>query len=541
MLEGLTQDYQLTIPAILKRADELYSEREVVTRRPDKSFHRYTYADFVSRSKKLAVALRGLGVESGDRVGTLAWNTYQHLEAYFGVPCSGAVLHTLNPRLHEDDLAYIANHAEDKVFMVDEPLLPIFEKFRENAETIEHVIVFNYGDEPVPEGMISYEELLEGADENEFEYPELDERQAAALCYTSGTTGRPKGALYSHRGVVLHSLMSATGNAFSLSDNDVVLPIVPMFHVNAWGLPYTATLAGSKQVLPGQHLDPASLIEDYEQEKVTFTAGVPTVFLAMLQALDQESETHDLSALRSMVIGGAAAPKGVIKAYKERHGIDVIHAWGMTEMAPIGSVANITPEIKALSEEEQLEYRAKQGYPTPFVEVRARGDEGFVPWDGETMGELEVRGPSIIKSYFNTEEGDDKFSEGGWFRTGDIVTIDQYGFIQITDRDKDLVKSGGEWISSVELENALMAHPAVAQAAVIAIPHEKWDERPLAAIVLKEGESVTADDLKEHLKGDFANWWLPDAYEFVEEIPQTATGKFLKMKLRDQFKDYTLA
>jgi fatty-acyl-CoA synthase len=541
MLEGLTQDYQLTIPAILKRADELYSEREVVTRRPDKSFHRYTYADFVSRSKKLAVALRGLGVESGDRVGTLAWNTYQHLEAYFGVPCSGAVLHTLNPRLHEDDLAYIANHAEDKVFMVDEPLLPIFEKFRENAETIEHVIVFNYGDEPVPEGMISYEELLEGADENEFEYPELDERQAAALCYTSGTTGRPKGALYSHRGVVLHSLMSATGNAFSLSDNDVVLPIVPMFHVNAWGLPYTATLAGSKQVLPGQHLDPASLIEDYEQEKVTFTAGVPTVFLAMLQALDQESETHDLSALRSMVIGGAAAPKGVIKAYKERHGIEVIHAWGMTEMAPIGSVANITPEIKALSEEEQLEYRAKQGYPTPFVEVRARGDEGFVPWDGETMGELEVRGPSIIKSYFNTEEGDDKFSEGGWFRTGDIVTIDQYGFIKITDRDKDLVKSGGEWISSVELENALMAHPAVAQAAVIAIPHEKWDERPLAAIVLKEGESVTADDLKEHLKGDFANWWLPDAYEFVEEIPQTATGKFLKMKLRDQFKDYTLA
>ena len=541
MLEGLTQDYQLTIPAILKRADELYSEREVVTRRPDKSFHRYTYADFVSRSKKLAVALRGLGVESGDRVGTLAWNTYQHLEAYFGVPCSGAVLHTLNPRLHEDDLAYIANHAEDKVFMVDEPLLPIFEKFRENAETIEHVIVFNYGDEPVPEGMISYEELLEGADENEFEYPELDERQAAALCYTSGTTGRPKGALYSHRGVVLHSLMSATGNAFSLSDNDVVLPIVPMFHVNAWGLPYTATLAGSKQVLPGQHLDPASLIEDYEQEEVTFTAGVPTVFLAMLQALDQESETHDLSALRSMVIGGAAAPKGVIKAYKERHGIDVIHAWGMTEMAPIGSVANITPEIKALSEEEQLEYRAKQGYPTPFVEVRARGDEGFVPWDGETMGELEVRGPSIIKSYFNTEEGDDKFSEGGWFRTGDIVTIDQYGFIKITDRDKDLVKSGGEWISSVELENALMAHPAVAQAAVIAIPHEKWDERPLAAIVLKEGESVTADDLKEHLKGDFANWWLPDAYEFVEEIPQTATGKFLKMKLRDQFKDYTLA
>ncbi|CAA9459607.1 MAG: Long-chain-fatty-acid--CoA ligase [uncultured Rubrobacteraceae bacterium] len=541
MLEGLSQDYQLTIPAILKRADELYGEREIVTRRPDKTFHRYTYADFVSRTKKLTVALKGLGVESGDRVVTLAWNTYQHLEAYFGVPCSGGVVHTLNPRLHEDDLAYIVNHAEDKVMMVDEPLLPVFEKFRENSETIEHVIVFNYGDEPVPDGMISYEELLEGADENDFEYPEFDERQAAALCYTSGTTGRPKGALYSHRGVVLHSMMSAMGNAFSLSDNDVVLPVVPMFHVNAWGIPYTATLTGSKQVLPGQHLDPASLIEDYEQEKVTFTAGVPTVFLAMLQTLDQEPGKHDLSALHSMVIGGAAAPKGVIKAYKERHGIEVIHAWGMTEMDPIGSVAHVTPEIKALPEEEQLEYKAKQGYPTPFVEVRARGDEGFVPWDGETMGELEVRGPSIIKSYFNTEEGDDKFSEGGWFRTGDIVTIDKYGFIKITDRDKDLVKSGGEWISSVELENALMAHPAVAQAAVIAIPHEKWDERPLAVIVLKEGESVTADDLREHLESDFAKFWLPDAYEFVEEIPQTATGKFLKMKLREQFQDYTLA
>ncbi|MCA1739347.1 MAG: long-chain fatty acid--CoA ligase [Actinobacteria bacterium] len=538
MIEGLTQDYQLTIPAILKRADQLYGQREIVTRRPDKTFHRYTYADFVSRTKKLAVALKSLGLESGDRVGTLAWNTYQHLEAYFGVPCSGGVLHTLNPRLHEDDLAYIANHAEDKVFMVDQPLLSAFESFREKAETIEHVIVFDYGDEPVPAGMISYEELIEGADEGDFEYPELDERQAGALCYTSGTTGRPKGALYSHRGVVLHSLMSATGNAFSLSDNDVVLPVVPMFHVNAWGLPYTATLAGSKQVLPGQHLDPESLIEDYEQEKVSFTAGVPTVFLAMLQELDKEPGKHDLSALRSMVIGGAAAPKGVIKAYDERHGVNVIHAWGMTEMDPIGSVAHVTPEIKELSEDEQLDYKAKQGYPTPFVEIRVHGDDGPVPWDGETMGELEVRGPSIIKSYFNTEEGEDKFSEGGWFRTGDIVTIDQYGFIKITDRDKDLVKSGGEWISSVELENALMSHPAVSQAAVIAIPHEKWDERPLAAIVLKEGESATADDLKEHLKDEFANWWLPDAYEFVDEIPQTATGKFLKMKLREQFQDY---
>ena len=542
MLQGLTQDYQLTLPAILKRADDLYGKREIVTRRPDKSFHRYTYADFVSRSKKLAVALKRLGVENGDRVVTLAWNTYQHLEAYFGVPCSGAVLHTLNPRLHEDDLAYIANHAEDKVVMVDEPLLSIFESFREKAETIEHVIAFNYGAEPVPEGMISYEELLEGADEDDFEYPEdLDERQAAALCYTSGTTGRPKGALYSHRGVVLHSMMSAMGNVFALSDNDVVLPVVPMFHVNAWGLPYTATLTGSKQVFPGQHLDAVSLIEDYEQEKVTFTAGVPTVFLAMLQTLDDEPGEHDLSSLHSLVIGGSAAPRAVIEAYKERHGINVIHAWGMTEMDPIGSVAHLTPEIRTLPEEEQLDYKAKQGYPTPFVEIRARGDEGLVPWDGETMGELEVRGPSIIKSYFNTEEGDEKFTEDGWFVTGDIVTIDEHGFIEIQDRDKDLVKSGGEWISSVALENALMSHPAVAEAAVIAIDDEKWDERPLAVVVLKEGENATPEDLKKHLEGDFASWWLPDAYEFVDEIPKTATGKFLKLELRNQFENYSVA
>ncbi len=539
MLEGLSQDYQLTIPAILRRADQLYGRREIATRRPDKSFHRYTYADFVSRAKKLTVALGGLGLESGDRVGTLAWNTYQHLEAYFGIPCSGAVLHTLNPRLHEDDLTYIADHAGDKAMMIDEPLVSVFEKFRDRVD-IEHVIVFGYGNEPIPEGMTSYENFIADADEAEFEYPEMDEKQAAALCYTSGTTGRPKGALYSHRGVVLHSMMSAMGSVFSLSDDDCVLPVVPMFHVNAWGLPFTSALAGAKQVLPGQHLDATSLIEDYEQEKVTFTAGVPTVFLAMLQALDKEPGKHDLSALHSLVIGGAAAPKGVIKAYEERHGIKVIHAWGMTEMDPIGSIAHITPEIHALSEEEQLEYKAKQGSPTPFVEIRARGDEGFVPWDGKSMGELEVRGPSVIKTYFNTDDGDDKFTEDGWFKTGDIVTIDEMGFIKITDRSKDLIKSGGEWISSVELENALMAHPAVSQAAVIAMPHERWDERPLAAVVLKEGENATPEELQSHLEKDFAKFWLPDAYEFVDEIPMTATGKFLKMELRKQFEGYSI-
>ena len=536
MLEGLTQDYQLTLPYILRRAEQLYGYREIVTRRPDKSFHHYTLADFATRSKRLAVALKGLGIEPGDRVGTLGWNTYQHLEAYFGVPCSGAVLHTLNPRLHEDDLAYIANHAEDRVMLVDETLVEVFEKFR-GETNIEHAVMVTEGGD-VPEGMISYEDLLDDADKDSFEYPEFDEQQAAAMCYTSGTTGRPKGALYSHRSTVLHSMMAAMGNTFALSEADCVLPVVPMFHVNAWGLPFASVLVGAKIMMPGPHLDPASLLEDFEQEGVTFTAGVPTVFLAVLQALDAEPDRYDLSKLKSMVIGGSAVPKGVIKAYEERHGIDVVHAWGMTEMSPIGSVAHLTTEMQKLPEEEQLEYRAKQGYPVPFVEVRARGDEGFIPWDGESLGELEVRGPWVASSYYEAPEGDDKFTDDGWFKTGDIVTIDRFGFIKIADRSKDLIKSGGEWISSVELENALMAHPTVAQAAVIAIPHEKWDERPLAAIVLKEGESATEEELQKHLENDFAKFWLPDAYEFVESIPMTATGKFQKLKLREQFEGY---
>jgi fatty-acyl-CoA synthase len=352
MLEGLVQDFQLTLPYFLRRAEQLYGHREIVTRRPDKSFHRHTYADFVSRSKKLAVALGNLGLEPGDRVGTLGWNTYQHLEAYFGVPSSGLVLHTLNPRLHEDDLAYIADHADDRVMLVDEALVPVFEKFRAHTNVEHAVVVTEDGD--VPDGMVSYEDLIGGSDEADFEYPAFDENQAAAMCYTSGTTGRPKGALYSHRSTVLHSMMVAMGNTFALSEADCVLPVVPMFHVNAWGLPFASVLVGAKLMMPGPNLDPASLLEDLEQEEVTLTAGVPTVFLAVLQALDEEPEKYDLSKLRTMVIGGSAVPKGVIKDYKERHGIDVLHAWGMTEMSPIGTVANLTTEIKKLPEEEQL-------------------------------------------------------------------------------------------------------------------------------------------------------------------------------------------
>ena len=540
MLEGLIQDYQLTLPAILRRAEELYGSKEIVTREPDMSFHRYTYADFVARSKQLAVALGELGLQKGDRVATLAWNTYQHLEAYFGVPSAGLVLHTINPRLPEKDLAYIINHAEDKVLFIDEAFVELLAGIKDEVD-LEHIYVFS-ADGSAPEGLESYEGLLNSADEAEFEYPELDEADAAALCYTSGTTGRPKGALYSHRSICLHSFALAAADGLGIRERDVVLPVVPMFHVNAWGVPFAATMVGAKQVMPGPHLDPESLLEEFEQERVTFTSGVPTVFLAVLQTLDEDPDAYDLSSMRTMAVGGSAAPESMIRGFDERHGLKVLHAWGMTETNPVATVCHLTGELLEAPEDEQYKYRAKQGFPLPFIEIRARGDdEGFVPWDGETMGELEVRGPWVASSYFNTDEGDDKFTEDGWFKTGDIVTIEPQGYVEIRDRDKDLVKSGGEWISSVDLENAIMGHEAVAEAAVIAIPHEKWDERPLAVVVLKEGQDVDPEDLLSHLEGDFAKWQLPDAVEFVDEIPRTATGKFLKMELREQFKNYQFA
>ncbi|TCJ15300.1 fatty-acid--CoA ligase [Rubrobacter taiwanensis] len=538
-MNGLIMDYQLVLPAILRRAEQLHGPREIVTRRPDKSFHRYTYADFVRRAKRLSVALKRLGVESGDRVATLAWNHHQHLEAYFGIPAAGAVVHTINPRLHRDDLAYIVNHARDRILLLDGTLLRVFEQFRDDVD-LERVVVISHG-EDVPEGMLDYEELLEGADESEFEYPELDERQAAAMCYTSGTTGRPKGVLYSHRALVVHSLVTALAETLAIKEPDAVLPVVPMFHVNAWGLPFTSTLAGAKQVFPGPHLDPQSLLENFERERVTFTAGVPTVFLAVLQALDREPGGWDLSAMRAIVVGGSAAPEGMIRAYRERHNLNVVHAWGMTEMSPIGTICHLTSDLLQLPEEERYRYRATQGRPVPFVEIRARGAEGIVPWDGETYGELEVRGPSVASAYYEAPEDDGKFTPDGWFKTGDIVTIDERGYVEIQDRAKDVIKSGGEWISSVALENALMSHPAVAEAAVIAISDEKWQERPLAVVVLKDGQSATEEELIDYLRPRFAKFWLPDAVEFVDEIPRTATGKFLKMALREQFKDYTPA
>lgn len=537
---GLMSNYQLTLPTIMRRAETLFGHKEIVSRRQDSSLHRYTYIDFVRRAKKLSVALETLGVGHGDRVATLCWNHYRHLEAYFGIPCAGAVLHTLNLRLHDDDLSYIANHAGDKILLVDGSLLPLFEKFRDRVD-FERVVVLREGDETLPDGALDYEELLEGADEGLFEYPELDENLAAAMCYTSGTTGKPKGVLYSHRALTLHSMAFAMVDTFAIRERDAVCPVVPMFHANAWGMPFTSTLVGAKQVFTGPHLDPESLLELFDRERVTVTGGVPTIWLGILRDLDENPGTYDLSAMRSMIVGGSAAPEGLIRDLKERQDLDVFQIWGMTEMTPLGTVGKVVSALDDASEDEKYAALSKQGPPVPFVEIRLRNEEGLAPWDGEAMGEIEVNGPWIAASYYDSPEGADKFTEDGWLRTGDIASMDGHGYVEIRDRSKDLIKSGGEWISSVALENALMAHPSVFEAAVVSVPHPKWQERPLAAVVLKEGETASEEELVSYLAPRFAKWWLPEAVEFVDEIPKTSTGKFLKTKLREQFKNYALA
>jgi len=532
-MDGLIMDYQLNVPAILRRAEELHGDREIVSKLPDKSWHRYTYAEFVVRTKQLALALRSeLGLVDGDRVATFAWNHHEHLETYIGAPVGGFVTHTLNLRLHPDDLTYIAGHGGARVLIADKVLWPLVETFVERVG-FEHVVAVGEG--PTPEGAIDYEELLASQDAASFDYRDLDERSAAAMCYTSGTTGQPKGVLYSHRAIAIHSLASATTCTLGLEESDTVLPVVPMFHANAWGFPFTCTLVGSKQVFPGPHLDPQSLLDAFVEEQVTVTAGVPTIWLGILQTLDATPDAWDLSRLRAMVVGGSAAPRSMIEGFAVRHGLHVTHAWGMTEMAPLGTISELSSREQALPLDEQFAYRAKQGLPAPFVELRARGDDGIVPRDGETMGELEVRGAWIASAYYETPDGADRWTDDGWFKTGDIVTIEPHGYIEIQDRSKDLVKSGGEWISTVALENALMGHPAVAEAAVIAVPDEKWAERPLACVVLREGRSAEPDELREFLAPNFAKWWLPDRFEFVAEIPKTAVGKFRKTALRERF------
>ncbi len=536
MLNGLMMDFPLTVNAILRRAEALYGPRTIVSRLADKSIHRYHYRDMVLRAKRLALALQKLGVGVGDRVATLGWNHYQHLEAYFGIPACGGVLHTLNPRLHANDLTYIMNHAEDKVLLVDEVLLPTFETFRARVRPA-HVVVMCAKQRP-PAGLLDYEELLAGVDASTFRYPDLNENQAAAMCYTSGTTGQPKGVLATHRAIVLHSMGVAMADTFGLSEADTVLPVVPMFHANAWGLPHAAVLVGSRHVFPGPCLDAASLLELLQSERVTVTAGVPTVWLALLQALDREPGKHDLSSLRAIGVGGSAAPLSMIQGFQERHGVKVLHAWGMTELCPIGTTGNLPSNLRDTPPAEQYAVRARQGTPAALIEVRACGADGLVPWDGQTVGELEVRGPWVANAYYNCPDGAASFTADGWFRTGDIVAIHPNGCIEIQDRAKDVIKSGGEWISSVQLENALMGHAAVAEAAVISVAHPKWAERPLAVVVLREGKTATPQELIDYLAPNFAKWWLPEAVEFVAEIPRTAAGKFLKTALRERFKDY---
>jgi fatty-acyl-CoA synthase len=529
MLNGLMMDdFQLSLTVLVERAERLNSASPVVSRRPDGSVRRTTIAECAQRARRVASGLAGLGIGDGDRVATLLWNQTEHLELYFAVPLMGAVIHTLNPRLSPDDLSYIAADAEDRIVVVDESLVHVLESI---GYDFEQVIVVSDSGSP-PAGTIQYESLI--AESEPMSWPAINERQAAAMCYTSGTTGRPKGVIYSHRALVLHSLVFALPDALGISSRDAILPAVPMFHVNGWNLPFTAALTGAKLVLPGPRLDPVSLLDLLEGERVTFTAGVPTVWMAVLQAVDAEPDRWDLRCLGTVNLGGAAVPASLIAAF-ERHGLTIVQGWGMTETSPLGTLSKLPADLETLAPRDQYEYRARQGTPIPLIEIRARGDDGaLIPWNDQAMGELEIRGPWVAAAYHGGMGGD-KFTDDGWFRTGDVVRINERGCMRICDRAKDLVKSGGEWISSVDLENELMAHSAVAEAAVIAVPDEKWGERPLAAVVLRDGMQASPDELRDHLGTEFAKWQLPDRIEFIETIPRTATGKFKKTALRERF------
>ncbi len=534
-MKGLMMEYQLTLPTILRRAETLFGEKEIVSRLPDKSIHRYTYQDFAIRTKKLAVALHHLGIREGDRVATLCWNHYQHLEAYFAIPCIGAIVHPLNIRLSPDDLGYIVNHAEDKIIIVDEVLLPLFEKFKHTIQ-VSKVIVIPNGGKQISSAYLNYEDLVASGDYSLFEPFEGDEYSAAFMCYTSGTTGKPKGILYSHRSIMLHVMSFLLGcTGAGINERDVMLPVVPMFHASAWGFPYSCTFVGTTQVFPGPFLDAESLLQLFENEKVTLTAGVPTVMMSILNALENEPAKYKLF-LRLIILGGSAVPRFLAKSFDENFGIRVLHSWGMTEMSPLGSTSVMTSKLEKASKDEQYDHIAKQGLPVPFVEIRGRNEFGLITWDGLTMGELEVRGPWICSSYYNEEEASgEKFTQDGWLKTGDIVTISEDGFIEIKDRSKDVIKSGGEWISSVALENSLMGHPSILEAAVIAIPDDKWVERPFAYVVLKEGKNFSATELNEFLATRFAKFWIPDGYHVIDAIPKTSVGKFLKSALREKF------
>ncbi len=534
MLEGLMQhDYPLTLQHVLGRMRRMFGDSTVVTATED-GRDRATYAEVAERIDRLCRGLESLGVKQGDRVATFAWNTQRHLEAYLGVPCMGAVLHTLNVRLFADQLAYVVGHAEDSVILVDASLVEQLAELAPKLEAVRHYVVMGDADLGALPGAISYEELL-ASQEPGYDYPRLDERAAAGLCYTSGTTGNPKGVLYSHRSNVLHAMGQCLADGVGTRHDDRVLPVVPMFHANAWGMPYGAALVGADLVMPGRHLEADRLTALIEEEKVTVAAAVPTIWMDLLRHADEHDP--DLSSIRVVICGGSAVPRALMEAFEERHGISIVQAWGMTETSPLGSIAR--PPASS-GGEEHWEQRSTAGRLIPLVEGRIVGDNGEeLPWDGEQTGELQVRGPWVTREYYEDPAGAEKF-DGEWLRTGDVASIDPKGFIRISDRAKDVIKSGGEWISSVELEVEIMAHPAVAEAAVIAKPDERWQERPLACVVLEEAASVDADELREHLRGRVAKWWIPDEFAFIDEVPKTSVGKFDKKVLRARLEDGSL-
>ncbi|MRG86135.1 long-chain fatty acid--CoA ligase [Salinibacillus xinjiangensis] len=533
MMEG-----SLTLDKMLERAEKLFPIKQIVSR-TSSGITRYGYKEMGERTRRISSVLKNLGVKKGDKIGTLAWNDHRHLEAYFGIPSMGAVLHTINIRLSPQHIAYIINHAEDKVLLIDSDFLPLVEAIKDEIPSVQSFILLT-DDEELPdsklEPLYSYERLLDQGDPT-FEYTEdIDENDPAGMCYTSATTGLPKGVVYSHRGITLHSMAISLADAAAISESDVCMPVVPMFHANAWGMPFASTWLGSTQVLPGPKFTPALLAELIDQENVTITAGVPTIWLGLLKELETGEKEYDMSSLRAVLCGGSAAPLGMIRKFETKYNIPFIHAYGMTETTPLVTLSRLKSYQDDLAEDDKLAIRSKQGYVVPGLETKVVNDTGEVEWNGEDMGELLVRGPWIADSYYNDERTKDAFQDG-WLKTGDIVTIDSEGVIKIADRTKDLVKSGGEWISTIDLENVLMAHDAVFEAAVVGVPHPEWQERPVAAVVLHPNTTATKQELFDYLKPQFAKWWLPDDIIFMEEIPKTSVGKFMKAKLREQLHD----
>ena len=542
---GLMQSQPLLISSLIQFAERHHGDAEVVSRRVEGDIHRYTYRDVARRSRQVANALDAMKLQFSDRVATLAWNGYRHLELYFGVSGSGRVLHTINPRLHPEQIAWITNHAEDQVLCFDMTFLPIIQAVHAKCTTVKHWIALCDADKlpkdsGIP-GLQSYEAWL-GAKSDSYHWPEFDENSASSMCYTSGTTGNPKAALYSHRSTILHAYAAALPDVMCLSARDAVLPVVPMFHVNAWGIPYSAALTGCKLVFPGPALDGKSIYELLEAERVTYAAGVPTIWQMLLGHV--KTSGLRFSTLKRTVIGGSACPPAIITAFNDDYGVEVLHAWGMTEMSPLGTLCTLKNKHLLLSKEEQMKIRLKQGRAIFGVDMKIVDGEGRdQPWDGKAYGDLLVRGPWILREYFKGEGGDPlvKDAQGhGWFPTGDVATIDADGYMQITDRSKDVIKSGGEWISSIDIENIAVAHPAVAMAACIGVTHPKWDERPVVAVVKKPGAEVSREELLKFYEGKTAKWQIPDDVVFVDAIPLGPTGKMLKTRLREVLKDYKL-